>query len=94
MLLSVLLVMATFASLQSPEAVEGRILRNAKIVVWAEMPNGNVAELDADDWDHATVLATTWVEKVGAEAASIHYVRPTGKTRCVEVITPERDWLD
>ena len=82
------------SSLLSPEAVSGRVARKASYVVWVEMPDGRpVFELDADDRDHGRTLATVWCEKLGATSASVRIVRSSGLTRCVDVVTPERDWL-
>jgi hypothetical protein len=88
--------MKTFTDLQTPEAVAGRLSRQAQYglaefyVIWIEMPNGRVSEFDGESYDHARRLALNWIRpELGAVSASTRKVLANGKTRCIEVFSPE-----
>lgn len=80
--------MATFNQLQSDEAILGRKRRKTKYIVWAEMPSGNWAELDADSLTHACKLAQVWMDNMGA-VCSTRKVLADGSTRCLDVLSKE-----
>lgn len=68
----------TIRDFMTDEANAGRIARGTKIAVCVETADGSWCELDADDSNHAKILAMNWVEFHNARGASCWIVLSNG----------------
>jgi hypothetical protein len=87
--------MVALSSFFNAEQNANRVSRACAFVVHVELPNWRGSgqfgfeELDADDYQHARILAASWVNRHGATSAAIRKVEPKGAIpKVLEYLNP------